>query len=150
MAKTDRTVVRNQTYKRGGIVARERHNERKNECYANGDVDLSRSHMNVHFKSCDGTYTQVFDSMIDSGTISTRGLKKDANLIDEFVFDVNSDYFEQNGGYEYARRFFAEAYRLAVKEAGGEHSTREGALTSNNINAFHDDRRLKRRWSSRR
>ena len=36
------------------------------------------------------------------------------------VFDVNSAYFERNGGYAYAKRFFEEAYRLAVKEAGGE------------------------------
>ncbi len=33
---------------------------------------------------------------------------------------MNSGYFERNGGYEYARQFFEDAYRLAVKEAGGE------------------------------
>ena len=121
MPKVDRTVVRNQTYKRSGIVARERHNERRNECYANEDVDLSRSHMNVHFQSCgEVTYTQLFDAMLTSGAISTRGLKKDANLIDELVFDVNTDFFERHGGYEYAKQFYAEAYRLAVKEVGGE------------------------------
>ena len=32
----------------------------------------------------------------------------------------NNAYFERNGGYGYARDFFGEAYRLAVKEAGGE------------------------------
>ena len=36
------------------------------------------------------------------------------------VFDVNSDYFERSGGYEYAKQFYEEAFRLAVKEAGGE------------------------------
>ncbi|WP_222428136.1 plasmid recombination protein [Sporomusa sp. KB1] len=44
----------------------------------------------------------------------------DAKVIDELVFDVNTAYFDRNGGYEYAKEFFAEAYRLAVQEAGGE------------------------------
>jgi len=38
----------------------------------------------------------------------------------EFVFDVNTAYFEERGGYKFARDFFAEAYKMAVKEAGGE------------------------------
>ncbi len=37
------------------------------------------------------------------------------------VFDVNTLYFDKHGGYEYAKDFFAEAYRMVVKEAGGEH-----------------------------
>jgi len=49
-----------------------------------------------------------------------RGLKPDAKVFDELVFDVNTAYFEDNGGYEYAKSFFEEAYRLAVKEVGGE------------------------------
>ena len=49
-----------------------------------------------------------------------RGLKPDAKVFDELVFDVNTAYFEDNGVYEYAKSFFEEAYRLAVKEVGGE------------------------------
>ncbi|WP_420841596.1 plasmid recombination protein [Desulfosporosinus fructosivorans] len=33
---------------------------------------------------------------------------------------MNTAYFDRNGGYEYTKEFFAEAYRLAVQEAGGE------------------------------
>jgi hypothetical protein len=100
----------------------ERHNERKNEHYGNGDVDLSRAEMNVHFKRCDGTYLQAFDNMLADGTVSTKGLKKDgsSNILNELIFDVNTEYFEENGGYEYAKSFFDEAYRMAAKEAGGE------------------------------
>jgi hypothetical protein len=36
------------------------------------------------------------------------------------VFDVNSDYFERKKGYEFAKDFYAEAYKLAVKEIGSE------------------------------
>lgn len=120
MGKTDRCVVRNGAYRKGGLGIRERHNERKNTGYANADIDPARAPLNVHFKRCEGSYGEAFDRMVESGAISTRGLKQDAKVVDEMVFDVNSAYFERNGGYEYARRFFEEAYRLAVKEAGGE------------------------------
>jgi len=120
IAKTDRCVVRNQAYRRGEFNIRERHNERKNESYGNGDILPERSDLNVRFKSCNGTYEQEFNRMVDNGTVSLRGLKADAKVFDELVFDVNSAYFEERGGYDYAKQFFAEAYNLAVEEAGGE------------------------------
>ena len=58
--------------------------------------------------------------MVKSGAVSLRGLKADAKVFDEFIFDVNTAYFEERGGYDYAKEFYAEAYKLAVKEAGGE------------------------------
>ncbi len=118
--KIDRSVVRNQAYPKSAIGIRERHNERKNQGYSNPDIVKERSHFNVNFKTCDGGYEEVFDRMVMEGTISTRGLKEDAKVFDEMVFDVNSDYFERSGGYEYAKQFYEEAFRLAVKEAGGE------------------------------
>jgi hypothetical protein len=44
----------------------------------------------------------------------------DASIIDEFVFDVNTEYFETHGGYDYAKEFFEDAYQMAIKEAGDE------------------------------
>ena len=58
--------------------------------------------------------------MVSEGEVSLRGLKPDAKVFDELVFDVNSAYFESCCGYEYAREFFADAYKLAIKEIGGE------------------------------
>lgn len=120
MPKTDKSVVRNKAYRSGEFNIRERHNERKNESYGNGDIIPERSHLNVHFNQCASTYEQAFNKMLEDGTISTRGLKADAKVFDELVFDVNTAYFEHNGGYEYAKQFFKEAYQLAVKETGGE------------------------------
>ncbi|MDL2287879.1 plasmid recombination protein [Oscillospiraceae bacterium OttesenSCG-928-F05] len=120
IVKTDRTVVRNSAYKKSGIGIRERHNERKNETYMNPDIITDRSAFNVHFKRCKGSYAEAFDTMLSDGTINTRGLKDDAKMFDELVFDVNTAYFERNGGYEYAKGFFAEAYKMAIKEAGGD------------------------------
>jgi len=116
----DKCVVRNQAYRRSEFSIRERHNERLNESYYNGDIIKEQSICNVYFKSCSGTYEQEFNRMVDSGEISLRGLQENAKVFDELVFDVNTDYFERNGGYEFAKQFYQEAYNLAVKEAGGE------------------------------
>lgn len=58
--------------------------------------------------------------MEQDGTISTRGLKQDAVHYGELIFDVNSAYFHNHGGYEFAQAFYAEAYRAAVDIVGGE------------------------------
>ena len=116
----DKCVVRNAQYRRGGLNKRERHNERKNMDYQNEDIDPARFPLNVHFKACEGGYAATFDRMVAEGVISTRNLGKDPHIVDELVFDVNSAYFENRGGYEYAKSFFEEAYRCAVGLIGGE------------------------------
>ena len=113
--------MRNERYRKNAISVRERHNERKNEVYSNPDVLLAYSRNNVTFKTCEAaTYAQQFDRMVEEGVVSTRGLKPDAYVFDELVFDVNTDYFETHGGYEYAKQFYAEVYELAKEIAGGE------------------------------
>jgi hypothetical protein len=114
------TVVRNSAYKRGGLNKRERHNERKNIDYMNDDICPERAVYNVHYKQCTDGYEQTVDRMIADGAVSTRGLGKDPNIVDELVFDVNTSYFERNGGYEFAKTFYEEVYRMAVKLVGGE------------------------------
>ena len=119
MSRQNFSVARVETRTRESISKYERHNERKNEHYGNMNVDLSRTPMNVHFKSCgDMTYNETLDKLVADGKVSLRGLKKDAKIFDEMILDVNTDYFETHGGYEYAKRFYAEAYQFAVKVYG--------------------------------
>ena len=85
------------------------------------NVDLSRSDWNIHFKSAgDLTYNAHLDKLVEDGAVSLRGLKKDAKIFDEMIFDVNTAYFEERGGYEYARQFYEEAFHFAEKEYGPE------------------------------
>ena len=119
MAKTNYTVARVQTRTKDSIGKYERHNERKNEHYTNMNVDLSQTEKNVHFKSCgDLTYNETLDNLVADGKVSLRGLKADAKVYDEMILDVNTDYFEQHGGYEFATKFYESAYRFAVKLYG--------------------------------
>lgn len=115
MSKKNYSVARVVTHTQSTIGKCERHNERKNESYANMNVDTARCDMNVHFKSCgELTYNEQLNKLIVDKKVCMRGLKADAKVFDEMIFDVNTDYFEKHGGYEYAKEFYEEAYRFAV------------------------------------
>ena len=123
MARNDgihRTFVRNRNLKETDIANAQRHNERENESYNNPDVILERTKYNVHFKTPTGSYAEMFKQMEQEKTISTRGLKPDAVHYGELIFDVNSAYFHNHGGYEFAKKFYKDAYKAAVKIVGGE------------------------------
>ena len=121
MTKQNFCVARVETRTRASVGKFERHIERKNESYENMNVDLSRTPMNVSYKSCgDLTYNERLDQMIAEGMVSLKGLKADATVFDEMIMDVNTDYFEQKGGYEYACRFYEEAFHFAEKLYGSD------------------------------
>lgn len=117
----DRTIVRNHDLKAPGDVAKiQEHNEREKTNYSNQDIVPERTQMNVHFKAPSASYTEMFAQLEREKIISTRGLKPDAVKFGELVFDVNSAYFYNRGGYEFAKQFYADAYRAAVEIVGGE------------------------------
>ena len=116
----DRTVARNVNLTASKIANAQRHNEREKESYTNPDIVPDRLSYNVHFKSPTGSYAEMFEQMKADGVISTRGLKDDAKIYGELVFDVNSAYFYNHGGYEFAKQFYADAYKAAVEIVGGE------------------------------
>ena len=120
MEKTNYSVARVQTYTRASILKAERHNERKNTTYSNMNVDLAQTQNNVHYKKCDSTYNERLKEIIDTGDVSLRGLKDNAKVFDEIIFDINSDYFEQNGGYEFAKEFYKKAFHFAEQEMGAK------------------------------
>ena len=117
----DRTVARNQDLETPADVAKvQEHNEREKDSYSNQDIVPERTSLNVHFKAPTDDYLKMFEQMEQDGVISTRGLKLDAIKYGELVFDVNSAYFYNHGGYEFAKQFYADAYKAAAEIVGGE------------------------------
>ena len=117
----DRTVARNQNLPTLDDVAKiQEHNEREKDSYSNQDIVPERTPLNVHFKVPTDDYVKMFEQMEQDGVISTRGLKPEAVKYSELVFDVNSAYFYNHGGYEFAKQFYADAYKAAVEIIGGE------------------------------
>lgn len=120
MEKQHFSVARVVTHTKENISKFERHDERKNTTYSNTNIVSKRTPMNIYFKRYNSTLNQKFDEMVKNGQISTRGLKANAKIYNELVFDVNSLYFEENGGYEFAKSFYEKAYNFAEREMGTE------------------------------
>ena len=119
--KPDMSCARVVQYKASGLDKIYRHNERRNESYGNENVITEMSRYNIHFKDPgDETYTEIFRRLEAEGVISTRGLREDATLLDEIIIDVNTTYFEDHGGYEYAKMFYEEAYHFIEKKFGAD------------------------------
>ena len=115
------SCARVKKYTSSDVSKTERHNERKNETYENMNVIAERIPYNVHFKEPTApTYMEQLKQMEQDGKVSLRGLRKDATLFNEIVIDVNTMYFERNGGYEYAKQFYEEAFHFIEEKFGAD------------------------------
>ena len=130
----DRTSVRNLTVSDKAVGNTQQHNEREKDSYRNPDIIPQRTSWNVHFKKPAASYTDLFSQLEADGTISTRGLKPDATHYCELVFDVNSAYFDNHGGYEFAKQFYEDAYKAAVQIVGGEQYILSAVMHADEIN----------------
>lgn len=101
----DRTNARNMRLTETKIGNTQQHNEREKDSYVNQDIVPERTPLNVHFKAPSAGYQEMFSQMEADGVISTRGIKADAFRYGELVFDVNSAYFYNHGGYDFAKQF---------------------------------------------
>ena len=130
----DRTSVRNLAVSDKAVGNTQQHNEREKDSYRNPDIIPQRAAWNVHFKKPAASYTDLFAQMEANGTISTRGLKPDATHYCELIFDVNSAYFDNHGGYEFAKQFYEDAYKAAVQIVGGEQYILSAVMHADEIN----------------
>ena len=130
----DRTSVRNLAVSDKAVGNTQQHNEREKDSYRNPDIIPQRTSWNVHFKKPTASYTDLFAQLEAAGTISTRGLKPDAIHYCELVFDVNSAYFDNHGGYEFAKQFYEDAYKAAVQIVGGEQYILSAVMHADEIN----------------
>ena len=115
MARGDgihRTSARNARMKDADIGNAQAHNEREKSSYVNQDIVPERTPYNVHFKTPTAGYKEMFEQMRSDGAISTRGLKADAEKFGELIFDVNSAYFFNHGGYDFAKQFYTDTLTL--------------------------------------
>ena len=116
----DRTNARNMRLTAAKIGNTQQHNEREKDSYVNQDIVPERTPLNIHFKTPSAGYQEMFAQLEADGVISTRGIKADAFRYGELIFDVNSAYFYNHGGYDFAKQFYTDAYKAAIEIVGGE------------------------------
>lgn len=134
MARKNMSVARVNKLTSVSAGQSERHNERKNKNYENLNIIEERIPYNVSFKSPGNmTYNEYFNKLIEDGKISTRGLRENATHFNEMIIDVNTEYFEEHGGYDFAKQFYEEAYRFCV-EFYGEDNIVSAVMHSDEIN----------------
>lgn len=112
-------VFREEPLTRSQIAHRQEHNEREADCYANGNIDLTRIDDNIYFKKTTGDYMEMVQKRIDTGELSTKGLQQDAAYFSEIIVGVNSDYWTDKDE-AYKRKFFQAVYKHLAKKFGEE------------------------------
>ena len=112
----------------------QRHNEREKAFYSNPDIIPERTPMNVHFKTPDAGYQHMFDRLLKNGEIYTGNLKNLRNRFCEMIITINTAYFQEHGGYEYAKQFYRDAYRVAIDLIGGEKYILSAVMHADELN----------------
>lgn len=124
MAEGNWSVIRVEKISAEGAQKTERHNERKNESYANLNVDTERIARNVHFKDTGGlTYNEYFQRLIDDGKISTRGQKAGSTIFKERLAHIQERIEAEQVRYEPAhevRKTMAEIEGMGQKTITGK------------------------------
>lgn len=100
------------------ILPAYRHIERHAENHGNIHIDNDLTQFNVHFVEPTGTYTAMYNSLLEQGKISEKGLKADATKIETALIDIKSTFFNNN--YELAKEIYGKATKQFIELMGKE------------------------------
>ncbi|KIS05703.1 MobV family relaxase [Streptococcus equi] len=111
-------VARMEKYKSNQLSGIYNHNERVFKNHSNKDIDPGRSHLNYELTNRDKTqtYHKQIKEHINENRISSRGVRKDAVLCNEWVITSDKTFFESldqeqtKKFFESAKNYFAEKY----------------------------------------
>ena len=110
-------VARMQKMKAENLVGIGNHNQRKTDHHSNTDIDPARSHLNVDLVD-DRTqnYKTDIQDFINDKKATTRALRKDAVLVNEWIIFSDHDFFKEKKPqevqefFETAKDYFAENF----------------------------------------
>ncbi len=111
-------VARMAKYKSGQLTGIYNHNERIFKNHSNKEIDVEKSHLNYELTNRDRsqTYHKQIKEHIDENRLSTRGIRKDAILCNEWIITSDKTFFETldekqtRQFFETAKDYFAEKY----------------------------------------
>lgn len=87
-----------------------RHNERKNTSYTNKNINHQNTYKNYAIKKCDTNYLKKFDQIRQENNLK-GWIKKNSNVVCEYIITSDSEYFNSIGEEE-TQRFFKTAFNF--------------------------------------
>lgn len=109
-------VARTMKLKAGNLGGLGRHVERTTDNHSNKDIDPEKSHLNYELVQRNNSIQSEITSFIESEKSTTRKLRKDAVLCNEWIISSDKFFFEKLSAeetrnyFEVAKDYFAENF----------------------------------------
>ncbi len=93
-------VARMQKVKSGNLVGVGNHNQRNTDNHSNKDIDVERSHLNYDLVNRTENYKRDIEQLINDNKSSSRAVRKDAVLINEWIITSDNPFFKDKDDKE--------------------------------------------------
>lgn len=87
-------VARMQKMKAGNLVGMGNHNQRLTDNYLNKEIDTERSYLNYDLVNRTDNYKTDIQQFINDNKLSSRAVRKDAVLINEWIITSNNRFLK--------------------------------------------------------
>ena len=112
-------VARMQKMKAENLIGIGNHNQRKTKNHSNPDIDISLSELNYDLVNRTYNYKKDIENFINENKSTTRAVRKDAVLINEWIITSDRKFFE-NLSDEDTKKFFITAKEYFEENFGEE------------------------------
>ena len=109
-------VARMQKVKSGNLVGVGNHNQRNTDNHSNKDIDVERSHLNYDLVNRTENYKRDIEQFINDNKSSSRAVRKDAVLINEWIITSDNLFFKDKDDkeikdfFDTAKSYFADKF----------------------------------------
>nr|WP_020277964.1 MobV family relaxase [Listeria innocua]AGN12842.1 putative recombination/mobilization protein [Listeria innocua] len=109
-------AARMQKLKAGNLVGIGNHNQRKTKNHSNPDIDTSLSKLNYDLVDRTQNYKTDIENFINENKSTTRAVRKDAVLVNEWIISSDKDFFDNlteseiENFFERSKDYFAEKF----------------------------------------
>ena len=109
-------VARMQKMKAGNLVGMGNHNQRLTDNHSNKDIDTERSYLNYDLVNRTDNYKTDIQQFINDNKSSSRAVRKDAVLINEWIITSDNQFFKDKDDkeikdfFDTAKSYFADKF----------------------------------------
>jgi len=114
-------VARMEKMKLDNLMGIQKHNQREQTNHSNKDIDVARSNLNYDLiNQTPINYKQKVMAIINNQRTSTRAIRKDAVLVDEWIITSDTDFFKTFQTTEDIQQFFQDSVGYFQTRCGSQ------------------------------